>query len=158
MRRASRGEIRWESIPDRGRCKGPVAGLILAFQGAERKGFGLYCPWDGESLEGLRSRAGGRDGGRREMAVGLELREPLWFGEVGERRPGEGTRLWTECLGRGMEVCGNEMPGAGPSWKPSRSRGLGAAKAAVVQGEGTWEPRPSLGLERGRTWAVGFPT
>ena len=82
MRRASRGEIRWKSIPDRDRCKGPVVGLIfdLSRGGAERKRFGLYCPWDGESLEGLRNRAGGRDGGRREMAVGLELREPLWFG------------------------------------------------------------------------------
>ena len=87
MRRASCGEIRWKSIPDRGRCKGPVADLIVAFQGAERKGFGLYCPWDCIPLEGLRSRAGGRDGGRRGMAVGLELRESLWFGEVGERRP-----------------------------------------------------------------------
>ena len=91
MRRASRGEIRWKSILDRVRCKGPVVDLILAFEGKERKGFGLYCPWDGKSVEGLRSRAGGRDGGRRGMAVGLELRESLWFGEVGERRPGEGS-------------------------------------------------------------------
>lgn len=96
MRRASCGEIRWKRQVQRS-CGRSDFGLSRG--GAERKGFGLYCLWDGESLEGLRSRAGGRDGGRREMAVGLELREPLWFGEVGERRPGEGTRLWTECLG-----------------------------------------------------------
>ena len=136
MRRASHGEIRWKSIPDRGRCKGPVADLILAFEGKERKGFGLYCPWDGKSLEGLRSRAGGRDGGRTEMAEGLELRESLWlFGEMGERRPGEGTRLWAECLGRGLEVC--------------RDRHLELAQAGDQLGEGV-SGQLKLQLSKGR--------
>lgn len=97
-----------------------MAGLSLAFQGAERKGLGLYSPCDWESLEGLRSRAGGRDRGRREMAAGLEVRESMWFEDVGERRPGEGTSFWTEYLGAGVEICGDEMPGTGLSWGTSR--------------------------------------
>lgn len=58
------------------------------------------------------------------MAVGLELRESLWLGEVGERRPGEGSRLWAECLGRGLEVCGDGC--------------LEPAQAGDHLGEGLW--------------------
>lgn len=44
MRRASLGEIRWKSIPDRVRCKGPVVDLILAFEGKKGRGLGFIVP------------------------------------------------------------------------------------------------------------------
>ena len=70
------------------------------------------------------------------MAEGLELRESLWlFGEMGERRPGEGTRLWAECLGRGLEVC--------------RDRHLELAQAGDQLGEGV-SGQLKLQLSKGR--------
>lgn len=84
-----------------------MADLIVAFQG-RKEGVWALLSLGWISLEGLRSRAEAETEEEGGMAVGLELRESLWLGEVGERRPGEGSsRLWAECLGRaGLEVCG----------------------------------------------------